>query len=401
MASACVNIPISPPHPNTSFLNIPWLSPNLPDPRTADLHDSASDFEFNLVDHPISNILPADQLFSNGKLLTSTTTTAATTTTTAADTTRRKISDGGVDNYIFSPKAPRCSSRWREMLGLKNKKLSTPDSTKTTSLLSTTTSSSKSLRFSTEDSTTKTTSSASRSLKFSTEENTKTTSSSKSIKRFLTKNTRTPSSDTSLSLPLLDRSSDSSSFDSLTDSMFSISTSTSRLSLSSLSSSTSSSTHDHDDLHRLSLDETRPRVTLLRPTPNPKPNPVSTRPVRRTQKTIRQGAGTGVSADSPRMNSAGKIVFQSLNRSSSSPSSFNGGPRYKHRGMERSYSANVRITPVLNVPVCSSLRGSSKSGGFGFGQLFTSSSSSTQKKDKGSGNNTHNGDKRRTMPVVM
>lgn len=47
----------------------------------------------------------------------------------------------------------------------------------------------------------------------------------------------------------------------------------------------------------------------------------------------------------------------------------------KYRGMERSYSANVRVTPVLNVPVCS-LRGSSKSG-FGFGQLF----SSPQKKD--------------------
>jgi hypothetical protein len=78
------------------------------------------------------------------------------------------------------------------------------------------------------------------------------------------------------------------------------------------------------------------------------------------------------------MNSSGKIVFQSLERSSSSPSSFNGGPRYKQRGMERSYSANVRVTPVLNVPVCS-LRGSSKSGSvFGFGQLF---SSSPQKRD--------------------
>ncbi|MBA0675820.1 hypothetical protein Goari_017345, partial [Gossypium aridum] len=25
----------------------------------------------------------------------------------------------GSDHYLFSPKAPRCSSRWRELLGLK------------------------------------------------------------------------------------------------------------------------------------------------------------------------------------------------------------------------------------------------------------------------------------------
>ncbi|KAE8706165.1 protein RRNAD1-like [Hibiscus syriacus] len=67
------------------------------------------------------------------------------------------------------------------------------------------------------------------------------------------------------------------------------------------------------------------------------------------------------------------ISASHLERSSSSPSSFNGGPSFKQRGVERSYSANVRITPVLNVPVCS-LRGSSKSGSvFGFGQLFSSS----------------------------
>jgi len=78
------------------------------------------------------------------------------------------------------------------------------------------------------------------------------------------------------------------------------------------------------------------------------------------------------------MNSWGKIVFYSgsLERSSSSPSSFNGGPRVRARGMERSFSANVvRVSPVLNVPVCS-LRGSTKSGSvFGF-------FSSSQKKEK-------------------
>lgn len=71
------------------------------------------------------------------------------------------------------------------------------------------------------------------------------------------------------------------------------------------------------------------------------------------------------------MNSSGKVVFYSgsLERSSSSPSSFNGGggPRARARGMERSFSANVvRVSPVLNMPVCS-LRGSTKAGSvFGF-----------------------------------
>ena len=73
-------------------------------------------------------------------------------------------------------------------------------------------------------------------------------------------------------------------------------------------------------------------------------------------------------------------MFQGLERSLSSPSSFNDGSRYKHKGMERSYSANVRVTLALNVPVCS-LRGSSKSSVFRF-QLF----SSPQKRIVGGGN---------------
>lgn len=114
--------------------------------------------------------------------------------------------------------------------------------------------------------------------------------------------------------------------------------------------------------------------------------------------------------DSPRMNPSGRVVFQGLERSSSSPSSFNGGPRYnnssnsngngsKHgRGgiMERSYSGNVhvRITPVLNVPVvCSLRRSSNKSGVFGFGQLFSSSSHS-QRKDSNNNNNGGSGNSR-------
>jgi hypothetical protein len=60
--------------------------------------------------------------------------------------------------------------------------------------------------------------------------------------------------------------------------------------------------------------------------------------------------------DSPRMNSSGKIVFQGLERSSSSPAgSVHSSLRSRSRVMDRSYSAGVRAaTPVvLNVPVCS------------------------------------------------
>ncbi|KAB1212827.1 hypothetical protein CJ030_MR5G010127 [Morella rubra] len=80
-----------------------------------------------------------------------------------------------------------------------------------------------------------------------------------------------------------------------------------------------------------------------------------------------------VSVDSLRMNSSGKIVFQSLERSLSSLSSFNVGPRtFKHRGMEHSYSANVRVTPILNVLVCSLLGSSKYVSVFAFSQLFLS-----------------------------
>ncbi|CAD6342070.1 unnamed protein product [Miscanthus lutarioriparius] len=85
-----------------------------------------------------------------------------------------------------------------------------------------------------------------------------------------------------------------------------------------------------------------------------------------------------VAADSPRLNAAGKVVFNGLGRSSSSPSSLAGGRRHRNAGpgsggMERSYSAHVRVVPVLNVPVCS-LRGSRKSVSvFGIDRLFSPS----------------------------
>ncbi|PAN21821.2 hypothetical protein PAHAL_3G493300 [Panicum hallii] len=92
-----------------------------------------------------------------------------------------------------------------------------------------------------------------------------------------------------------------------------------------------------------------------------------------------------VAADSPRLNAAGKVVFNGLGRSSSSPSSLAGGRRGHRAGgaMERSYSAHVRVAPVLNVPVCS-LRGSRKSVSvFGIDRLFSPSAAAAAASSSG------------------
>ena len=399
MASACVNnIGMSSENfldcPPASYPTYGWLSPRIsfsrefPDEESkmaggkspspaekpsdpVEVSDpdvsgkDVGDFEFRLED-PVA-MLPADELFSDGKLVPLQVSVIRPSVTSIPSSeirspetakSRRRTEVSCTDPYLFSPKAPRCSSRWKELLGLK--KLYQSSNPK--------------------------------------QENHKTTSSlyshstnAKSLKHFLhrsSKSTSSSASDASLSLPLL-RDSDSESVSM-----------SSRLSLSS-----SSSGHEHEDLPRLSLDSEKPKPSA-NPNPNPSsnastttnPNPPRVRVVkarasssdhppaarvgRSPMRRAPDSSGRGVSVDSPRMNSSGKIVFQSLERSSSSPSSFNGGPRFKHRGMERSYSANVRITPVLNVPVCS-LRGSSKSGGvFGFGQLF----SSPQKREGSSSN---------------
>ncbi|KAG9439633.1 hypothetical protein H6P81_019798 [Aristolochia fimbriata] len=321
-----------------------------PEPSSKDLID----FEFRL-DDPVA-MLPADELFSDGKLvplqLAAVRPTADSTASSSvvqspdAIKSRRRIDVAGSDPYLFSPKAPRCSSRWRELLGLKKTQNPKPELQKASSVPSK-------------------------------------NPNPKSLKHFLHRSNKSSSSvDSSLSLPLL-RDSDCESV--------SIS---SRLSLSS----SSSSGPDHEDLPRLSLDSDKPNshpIVLSRNPPRlrvSKPRNAVEQPRALDHPAGRKGRSSmrrapestsvpvrGVSVDSPRMNSSGKIVFQSLERSSSSPSSFNGGSRNtRHRGMERSYSANVRVTPVLNVPVCS-LRGSSKTGSvFGFGQLF-----SPQKKDGG------------------
>ncbi|KAG6405191.1 hypothetical protein SASPL_132777 [Salvia splendens] len=392
MASACVNnIGMSPENfldcPPAAFPSYGWLSPRIsfsrefPDeeaskgaanrssPKRLPMADDADeekleepdpevsskdfvDFEFRLED-PVA-MLPADELFADGKLVPlhlssirhSMTSVPAFSEARSPDTPsyRRRNEISSRDPYLFSPKAPRCSSRWKELLGLKklyqNSNLKQEDPRMASSLSS----------------------------------NSNNKNSSRGLKHLLhrsSKSSLNTSIDSSLNQPLL-KDSDNESI--------SIS---SRLSLSS-----SSSGHEHDDLPRLSLDSEKPsrnshqstasnlaRVRLSKYKSAAMSSENRTAPCRSSRSPMRRAPEIivpvrGVSVDSPRMNSSGKIVFHSLERSSSSPSTFNGGPRHKHRGMERSYSANVRVTPVLNVPVCS-LRGSSKSVVFGF-PLFAS-----------------------------
>ncbi|KAK4787218.1 hypothetical protein SAY86_011051 [Trapa natans] len=339
----------------------------------ADPESCSGDFEFCLED-PVA-MLPADELFSDGKIvpLQVSMPEPASRATISPEirspdlTARRRRSDvSDMDIYLTSPKAPRCSSRWREILGLKklyqnaNAKATESNPSRRTSL----------------------------SLSSSS------TSNPKSFKHFLHRGSKASnSSDSSLNMPLL-KDLDSNS----------VVISSRR----SLSYPSSGGGHEHEHNPRLSLDSKRPhsryclpknpndsnvpRMRLVKPradnprsaADNPTANRAERSPVRR--QPIDSGGFTpgGISVDSPRMNSSGKVIFQGLGRSSSSPSSFNGCSRLKHRGVERSYSAGVRVTPVLNVPM-SSLIGSSKSGSvFGFGPLFTSS---PQKKDAiGNGN---------------
>ncbi|KAF8060406.1 hypothetical protein N665_1217s0009 [Sinapis alba] len=312
MASACVkNAGVSPAgyslYGRMSFRREDNMrSFSLAQEQSSENEDPVVDFEFCPED-PVT-MLSADELFFDGKLvplkfsgppeMRPKTSTVKNHSPEVRRRVEMEISD------LFSPKAPRCTTRWRELLGLKKA-----------------------------------------------HESAKTTTSS--FKQFLHRGSK-PSAAAAASspadaTPLLLKESDIAS---------------SRL---SLSSSSSSSGHEIEDLPRLSLD-------LDKPTPNP------FAPSRRQQrirlaKPRRPSTPTvdgvvNVTADSPRLNASGKIVFHGLERSSSSPGSFTGGPRLKqHHGMPRSYSANVRISPVLNVPV-SSLKSS-----LFFGQMFSSSSS--------------------------
>uniref|UniRef100_A0ACD5V1D9 Uncharacterized protein n=1 Tax=Avena sativa TaxID=4498 RepID=A0ACD5V1D9_AVESA len=76
-----------------------------------------------------------------------------------------------------------------------------------------------------------------------------------------------------------------------------------------------------------------------------------------------------VAAESPRVSASGRVVFRGLERCSSTPAATGIGGlarRPRPRGMERSFSTNVRVDPVINV--------------FGFGHLFLPSSPAKEKK---------------------
>ncbi|KAG9136538.1 hypothetical protein Leryth_014379 [Lithospermum erythrorhizon] len=303
MASACVNnVGISP----ESFLDrapakVPsygWLSPRkscsrgekqAEKPTIGESNDveELGDFEFCLEDN--FTMLPADELFLNGKLMPLELSMAKREVITEKALSRNgEISI--MDPYLFSPKAPRCTTRWKELLGLR--KLYQKEKEK---------------------------------------ENNNNKSCSKSIKNLLNRSSKSSSLDCSVNLPLLKESD-----------------------------------NEHDDLPRLSVDAPRGKR-------HTQSSSGGVRAMRRNPD------ANLISLDSPRMNASGKIVFHNLERSSSSPSSY-GAPRYKHSSVQRSYSANVRVTPVLNVPVCS-LRGGGGGGVFG---LFASSTTQPKRDSFGS-----------------
>jgi hypothetical protein len=312
------------------------------------------DFEFSLGVSSSTTMLPADELFADGKLLPLRPPQAAAARgverrrdTTALVEVAPAVADPGraarlfaaeaaldLDPYVFSPKAPTCSSRWRELLRLR-KAGQTPSASASPPASPAATPSSRA-----------SSSSAARSLKL-----------------LLQRSGGGRVPDLAAAPLLLRDSSDSEASLSLASSRY------------SLSSSSSSSGHDHDDFPRHSLDSVdptpRPRIRIVRSHPQaPQPQPPAPAPARAAHSPARRRPSPShappppppqqpsvISVDSPRMNASGKIVFQGLERSSSSPAgSAHSSMRSRSRSrvMDRSYSAGVRATPVvLNVPVCS------------------------------------------------
>ncbi|PUZ74205.1 hypothetical protein GQ55_1G046900 [Panicum hallii var. hallii] len=321
------------------------------------------DFEFSLGGS--ATMLPADELFADGKLLPLRPQASAGKAAAEAEreverrdtalvaeippSTPERVkalhpaaAEAALDPYVFSPKAPTCSSRWRELLRLR--KVQTPQKPSPSASPS-----------------------ASPAPTAATPSRASNSSAARSLKLLLLQRNGggrascAAASDLSAA-PLLRDSSDSEASLSLASSRF------------SLSSSSSSSAHDHEDFPRHSLDSVdptpRPRLRLVRSHPHatPQPHPpaavaAASAPARAGHSPARRRPSTPqpppppsvVSVDSPRMNASGKIVFQGLERSSSSPAgSVHSSMRSRSRVMDRSYSAGVRATPVvLNVPVCS------------------------------------------------
>ncbi|CAH9076255.1 unnamed protein product [Cuscuta europaea] len=368
-----------------------------------------AEFEFRIDGHP-QVMLPADELFSGGKLVQLQTPTncqgnvasareppsakvvgsppSAKVVGSPPDTPKRKTKNG---NSSFSKSPRRCSTassgKWKELLGFKKIYQHEIGNVKgKDDCMKTTTSSSLSSPSTSNNGIHK-------SMK-----NFIRRSSSKSLNSLLSSMNKGDGDNKSLRLPLLKGSNN--------DNCGGVSISCHRLSLSS-SSSPSPRQRTEGLPRRLSLDSQKP-ASLSRKTAQTSSNRRKTRFVVRrglSAKNVPSTAGVaarvgrrapgiaaaigGFSPDSPRMNSSGKVIFHGLERSSSSPAAGTciGEARYKSRGMARSYSGNVRVTPIINVPVCSSLRGSSKAGAFGF-PIFCSS---PKKEATAAGSNGGNG----------
>ncbi|CAL9144674.1 unnamed protein product [Musa hybrid cultivar] len=377
MASACINNGPMPPAfapacPSYGFLS-PMISlshdgpadggsvpghdvqdpqPATSPPGTANLDDSEKvipDFEFRL-DDPVM-MLPADELFSDGKLVPLHVAAARPHVEPAdgirlpeAERPRRVAEVHGSELCAQSPRAPRSSSRWRKLLGLKKQQQNPmPESQKVPPH-------------------------PSKSLNANT----------RSLCDILQRRPKPSSDDCYLNTPLLNDSDSEPASVSIT-------------ARRSLSSSSSSSGADHDELLRFSFDAEKPShapislarahscVRLARPRGDTAEGHRAAREGRCAVRRGSEGAPAepsplAASVDSPRMNASGKVVFQGLESSSSSPGSFHHRHRGKpYRGMERSYSVNLRVVPVLNVLTVGSLRvGASKPGSvFGLGHLFS------------------------------
>ncbi|PKU80304.1 uncharacterized protein LOC110108541 [Dendrobium catenatum] len=391
MASVCINnVAMSP----EKFLDCPpvqpshgWLSPSLSFSRDfadgngknggekSDREGSVmdfADFEFRLND-PVT-MMSADELFVDGKLVplhlvplqpAAEPELEIRSPDSMHSRCVEKVS-GSDHLYSFSPKAPRCSGVLKELLCMKRAQSTDAESQKTV------TASSK-------------------------------VSNAKSLKHLLRLNSRSPSIDSNLG------------FQTLRDTDYeSVSISSARASLSSSSSSGA----DHEDVPRLSLDSdkitplpmspcrnrSRARVAKTRSLAFRRPSELSaggniaamriglssTRWASESDLEGHAAFRAGRSSlmlhssesddlpsplkplmDSPRLNASGKVIFQGLERSSSSPNISNGDPRSRPRGMVRSRSASLMVTPVLNVPFCN-LRSTAKPASVsGFGQLFS------------------------------
>lgn len=312
MASACVNNVTLPPEAfaparkSSYVLNRPSISPATadivianPSPSTVSTVESSRtsadliDFEFRL-DDPVT-MLPADELFFDGRLVPLHRATSRSSVgeihSTGSDEKQWCVNMGSND-LVFSPKAPRCTTRWRELFGFKkqqNPKTFSDQSKPASSPVA----------------------AGLRSIEpMLASKNPR----GKSIRNLLLHHFKS-SFDPSLTIPLLHDTDHEAVASSISI----------RVSLSS-----SSSGLEHDDLPRLSLDSDRIR-NPLRVRISRSRSAVSDErsrvrfgrvPIRWSTEAAAPVPSRGVSVDSPRMDPSGRIIFQGLERSSSSPGSF-------------------------------------------------------------------------------